>query len=248
MQGRDFAGGMGYRWGFGTQETDNEVSGGGNSYTAEFWQYDCRLGRRWNVDPRPNSSISTYSVFEGNPIRVSDIFGDTIRIPNVDDRLPIIRMINSISLGLFDVDANGNLVLVRVSGDNNKFSQLYQQKLISAINSKQVLEVQLADFVDYNGEITDVQKQFNGGVTFKEVDEDKNKSAIIFITGKNSSILDHEGNTLFQTPAEILMHEFVGHGIPYLVKSETGNAVDNENNVRRELGRPLRLSDPDHHE
>ena len=33
-------------------EMDNEVNNiTGSSYTAEFWQYDSRLGRRWNVDP-----------------------------------------------------------------------------------------------------------------------------------------------------------------------------------------------------
>jgi len=78
MLGREFAGGMRYRYGFGSQETDNEVSGRGYSYTAEFWQYDCRLGRRWNQDPKPNPSISTYATFANNPTWFSDLFGDTI--------------------------------------------------------------------------------------------------------------------------------------------------------------------------
>jgi hypothetical protein len=80
MQGRDFAGGMRYRWGFGSQECDNEVSGRGNSYTAEFWQYDSRLGRRWNLDPVIHSSISGFAVFLNNPINFSDHNGaDTTR-------------------------------------------------------------------------------------------------------------------------------------------------------------------------
>ena len=41
----------GYRYFFNGQEADNEVLGDGVSLTAEFWQYDSRLGRRWNVDP-----------------------------------------------------------------------------------------------------------------------------------------------------------------------------------------------------
>jgi len=72
MQGREFAGGMGYRWGFGTQETDNEVSGRGNNYTAEFWKYDCRLGRRWNLDPIDQVFLSNYSVNACNPILFRD--------------------------------------------------------------------------------------------------------------------------------------------------------------------------------
>jgi hypothetical protein len=38
-----------YRHGFNGQEKDPEIAEG--IYTAEFWEYDSRLGRRWNVDP-----------------------------------------------------------------------------------------------------------------------------------------------------------------------------------------------------
>jgi RHS repeat-associated protein len=70
----------GYRFGFNGQERDDEVSGAGNSLTAMYWQYDARLGRRWNVDPKPNTSISMYATFANNPIWFSDPMGDTISI------------------------------------------------------------------------------------------------------------------------------------------------------------------------
>jgi RHS repeat-associated protein len=69
-----------YRYGFNSQEMDNEVSGIGNSYTAEYWQYDSRLGRRWNIDPKPNPSISHYATFANNPILYNDFKGDTTRV------------------------------------------------------------------------------------------------------------------------------------------------------------------------
>jgi hypothetical protein len=72
MQGREFAGEMRYRWGFGSQECDNELSGRGNSYTAEFWQYESRLGRRWNLDPIDQVFLSNYSVNGCNPILFRD--------------------------------------------------------------------------------------------------------------------------------------------------------------------------------
>jgi hypothetical protein len=50
------------------------------------------------------------------------------------------------------------------------------------------------------------------------------------------------------TADAILMHELVGHDIPRMVGSDTGNAVLNENKVRRENGMPLRPLDPDHKE
>jgi hypothetical protein len=69
-----------YRYGMNTQEKDNEIYGEGNSYTAEYWQYDARLVRRWNVDPKPNPRISTHAAFANNPLFFSDPNGDTIRI------------------------------------------------------------------------------------------------------------------------------------------------------------------------
>lgn len=67
---------VGYRYGFNTQEKDNEVYGEGNSTSAMFWQFDARLGRGWNQDP--NSSIINYVTFDNNSIRFSDVFCDSI--------------------------------------------------------------------------------------------------------------------------------------------------------------------------
>jgi hypothetical protein len=69
-----------YRYGMNTQEKDNEIYGPGNTLGALYWEYDARIARRWNVDPRPNISISFYSCFKLNPVSFADILGDTIRI------------------------------------------------------------------------------------------------------------------------------------------------------------------------
>ena len=66
-----------YRYGMNTQEKDNEIYGEGNSYSAEYWQYDARLGRRWNEDPVDVPSFSPYSCFANNPIWFSDVYGDS---------------------------------------------------------------------------------------------------------------------------------------------------------------------------
>jgi RHS repeat-associated protein len=64
-----------YRYGFNGQERSDELND--DSYTAEFWQYDTRIGRRWNPDPRPTVGISLYSTFGNNPIFYADALGDT---------------------------------------------------------------------------------------------------------------------------------------------------------------------------
>jgi len=79
MKGRQFNE-KNFRYGFNGQEKVDEISGDGNHTTAMFWEYDTRLGRRWNQDPKPNPSISNYAVFANNPILFTDLLGDAIRI------------------------------------------------------------------------------------------------------------------------------------------------------------------------
>lgn len=75
LVGRNWVAGSEYRYGFNTQEQVNEVYGNGNLNTAQFWDYDTRIGRRWNRDPLTYEWRSPYSCFNNNPIYYSDITG-----------------------------------------------------------------------------------------------------------------------------------------------------------------------------
>ena len=55
----------------------------GNHNTAEFWEYDTRVGRRWNTDPVVKPWESSYACFANNPIWYSDVNGDDGNKPNV---------------------------------------------------------------------------------------------------------------------------------------------------------------------
>ena len=66
-----------HSYGFNGQEKDDEVSGAGNSMSSSFWQYDTRLGRRWNIDPVIKHHESSYSAFSNNPIIFVDPEGNT---------------------------------------------------------------------------------------------------------------------------------------------------------------------------
>ncbi len=83
-----------YRYGFNTQEKVNEVSGKGNHYTAPYWEYDPRTGRRWNLDPVDQVNISNYAAFADNPIWKFDWLGNTWKtkddeklVKKIDSRL-----------------------------------------------------------------------------------------------------------------------------------------------------------------
>lgn len=77
MQNRSFNSNA-YRYGGADgQERDDEITGVvGSHYTAEYWEYDSRLVRRWNIDPVVKPNESSYLSYGANPIWNIDIKGD----------------------------------------------------------------------------------------------------------------------------------------------------------------------------
>ncbi|WP_207513814.1 EndoU domain-containing protein [Longitalea luteola] len=137
--GRSYNAG-GYRFGFNGQEMNNDVKGLGSSYSSQFWEYDSRLGRRWNIDPIYKNS--PYEVFGGNPIAFSDPSGaDTINI----NRTTTVRRFASRGGGLDGVSVKkvpdqvtrtADIGIIQASGDD-----------VFRINDKYVI-------IDENGQVT----------------------------------------------------------------------------------------------
>lgn len=74
MPGRVFNNGA-YRYGYNGQDCSNELND--NLYTAQFWEYDSRIGRRWNMDPINKEYESSYATLSNNPIARMDPNGDS---------------------------------------------------------------------------------------------------------------------------------------------------------------------------
>ena len=74
------------------------MKGSGNSYDFGARIYDPRLGRWLSLDPLASKypALSPYNFVADNPIMYIDPDGRKIVVPNVDDRKPILKMINSI--------------------------------------------------------------------------------------------------------------------------------------------------------
>jgi RHS repeat-associated protein len=72
-------GSSGYRYGYQGSEKDDEVKGGGNSYTTEFRFLDPRLGRWLSIDPVDQPWQSTYCSMDNNPIVYNDIKGLSVK-------------------------------------------------------------------------------------------------------------------------------------------------------------------------
>jgi RHS repeat-associated protein len=77
QEGRQFVGGMGYRWGFEGIEKTDEIKGEGNHYEFKYREYDPRIGRFWSVDPLASSYPwnSTYAFAENRVIDGIDLEG-----------------------------------------------------------------------------------------------------------------------------------------------------------------------------
>jgi RHS repeat-associated protein len=72
-----------YRYGFQRQESDNEISGEGNSYAFKYRMHDSRIGRFFAVDPLDKEYPwnSPYAFSENNVIDMIELEGLERRDP-----------------------------------------------------------------------------------------------------------------------------------------------------------------------
>ena len=133
MTGRTY-GSNSYKFGFNGQELDNEVTGvTGSHYTAEFWEYDSRLGRRWNLDPAfaEKPWMSTYHAFSNKPIINIDPNGalDEVFIngDNADEAFKQLQASTSLCL-------TRNIETGKIEAEGESVTD-EDKKLLDAINS-----------------------------------------------------------------------------------------------------------------
>jgi RHS repeat-associated protein len=231
---------------------NKELQTGTNYLDYGARMYQPELGR-WNVvDPlaQKYSSYSPYNFTMNNPFRFVDPDGREILVPNVSQREPILKMINSRAVGTFAFDNDGKLYQANAKGDATKYSQYYSDKLVEGISSDKKITITIAEKFSYGGKQYDTDKDWGGGATAGG----KGTNQSTWISGnENKNVKDTEGGQLRDKPADILAHELVGHAIPKAVSSDTGNAVTNENKVRQgyiekdQIGKSkIRASEPGH--
>lgn len=101
----------------------NEWAGIGNHYTAKFWEYDPRTGRRDNPDPHPTVGISPYAAYGNNPIWRQDVLGNT-------DKPKVIGTTSAVVKELTDEQITSQLDAHKISGKTN-LSNAYLVNLVS---------------------------------------------------------------------------------------------------------------------
>ncbi len=84
MPGRKFSAANGYRYGFQSQEEDDELKGEGNHIDFKYRPYDPRIGRFFKIDPlhQKYPALSAYHFSHNSPIgtvEIEGLEGDEVR-------------------------------------------------------------------------------------------------------------------------------------------------------------------------
>lgn len=211
--------------------------------------YDPEVGRFLSIDPNTPSAGNIYtfnraSYANNNPIANIDPDGRVVTSLNASNNAALQTYINTNAAGQFSFNKNNQLEKSSAANNSNG-SSYYSDDLVAAINSPANIILDVAPTATLeNGNVVDVDAQAGGGVT----DPRSNGNLNVTISGNaNTSLADVSGFSLSDKPADILMHEIVGHAVPIAVKSDTGNAVANENKARAQIsGSGQRAPEPDH--
>ncbi len=143
-----------YRYGFNGQERENEINP--SVTTAQYWEYDGRLGRRWNVDPVLKPWRSPYDAFRNCPLLFIDPQGDDdyyneqgkfimsdnkttnyIRVINVTTEAAVKELVNEMINGTNDKDLTDlNTIYAKLEKESVGIIDVSEatQKLIYDVN------------------------------------------------------------------------------------------------------------------
>ena len=216
-------------------------------YDYGFRHYDPIVPMFTQQDPMAEKyyHLSPYAYCGGNPVKYIDLDGRKIYIPK-QFQSKVLEMINSFSKTQYKVNEKGYMCVDKDAAINEKGSNHYSERIDATIAAKGRLTIMIGDKYTANGITSNIEKTYGGGLT---TINKKNKADIkTVVTGKDHIVHDTNGNELKKTGGEVLIHEIVGHAAPVLAGSETGNEVDNENVVRKELGLQEREREENHEE
>ncbi|MDF3202962.1 RHS repeat-associated core domain-containing protein [Pseudomonas sp. 1912-s] len=224
--------------------------GTGLSYMGARY-YDPVLGRFMGVDPQdptPNKihSINRYAYTNNNPYRFVDPDGrEAVSVDSRNNQV-IANMINSYASKTFAFNSSNRL---ETTGEKNNSggSEYYSRRLEQAISSKNSAYIKLGDTLYSAQEGRNVNISDYGGAATTSFGD--GSAHLITIGSEITNYSAQGGGTVNPDAGAALMHELVGHAIPRMVGSDTGNAVSNENKVRQEIkNQPLRINDINHKE
>ena len=216
-----------------------------NTYDYGARQYFPSLPMWDRMDPKceDDYNISPYVYCRNNPVKFIDKDGNKVRIPIENQRSELLSYTGAYFQQGLNVDKDGFIFVSDKNIVNEKGSKIYTDNLIEAIDNKELtINLRIAEKVKSLGKTISVSQKGDGATYY--INEKEIGSAI---TGEKHVVYDKNNQPLEQSPADILMHEIFGHAIPKIINADysTGNAIKNENIIRRELNLKERFENED---
>lgn len=127
-----------YAYSFNGQMKVEEL--GVSHTTAEYWEYDGRLGRRWNLDPVVKMNESPYSCFSNNPIWLIDRLGNDTSFSSQEARKDFKNTYNNIENSIQNHDTKIDaLKKEHSSSDNDAYKEILTNKINELESAKSKL-------------------------------------------------------------------------------------------------------------
>lgn len=203
------------------------------------------------ADQKDGTNFNRYWYANNNPYRFTDPDGREIRALNPAQAVRIENDVNAQASEEFRFDANGKLQSVGPNPAGG--SPSYSASLNAGIGATTTISVGYQQtYTDSSGASVNIDTQHGGGLTGQV----GSGNLVILVSGNSLQTTDAAGNPTTDTSADILRHEFVGHGVPQAlsrdatgsISNAAGNAISNDNVTRQELGKPALPVDPSHTE
>jgi RHS repeat-associated protein len=162
MQGREFAGGMGYRWGFGSMEKDLLEADETFAFNFGFRLFDVRIARWFSVDPAKDlyADYSPYLFAGCNPVLFMDIDGRDFILTGHSVEFAKFKNVIEAKYNHAVVIQRNSENVVTMAFNENTIQLMANQQNTNSEKIKEMLNMEpgikaLNDIMQLNGKITE---------------------------------------------------------------------------------------------
>jgi hypothetical protein len=177
----------GYRYGMNGQEKDDDVASG--VFSAQYWEYDSRIGRRWNLEPLEQKFpfISPYAVDNCNPILYGDSDGKSA-IAGIDKESKTITVASTFMF----YGGGSTPALAKTYAENveKAFNKANGKVMIDGVEYKVQFKIFAVDLTSIVGSDLKANKTVSG---IMDMPEFKNNTALNWIRLENKTDSKFEG-------------------------------------------------------